>query len=244
MTTPMEPSDASSLVKRLILDLLKNPSERDKQRKIGPSGIGNPCDYCVGKALAATAESVVFRSRWWMGARIGTAIHETLEKEEEKHVEKPASYHYEALEGALIEQKVFIGTLGHGYGDIYGSADLVLVKYGILVDHKTTTKDKLKRYKLDGIPQPYVYQTMLYAMGLNKMGIKIDTITINFVCRDGSTDDDVWTYSIAYDEEKALRAWGRLEMIWDYLNGGDDMQALLDELTSADDCFICNTGGR
>lgn len=225
--------------------MLKNPSERDRQRKVGASQISQPCDYCLANALTGGGHQEP--SRWWLGARLGTAIHETLEKEEYANVDKPKSYHFEALEGALIEERITLGTIS-GYGTIGSKPDLVLTKYNHLVDHKTTTRDKLKKYKLDGVPIAYVYQTQLYAWGLNKSGVKIESITLNFICRDGSTDDDVWTYTFPYDEALALKAWERLDLIWRYITDNNNLKnpstKLIDTLESHPDCFKCNMNGR
>lgn len=223
-------------VKRLIIDLLKTPSERDKQAKVGASNISQPCDYCLGRALqGGPAEP----NRFWLGARIGSAIHAALEAEEEKHIDRPRSYHFEALEGALIEQKIHLGYV-EGYGNISSKPDLALVKHCHLLDHKTTSKAKLKNYKLSGVPKAYIYQTMLYAWGLNKQGVRIDRVSLVFICRDGSTDDDIWVYSTDYDESLAERAWARLEGIWNFLQSGGSVG----QLESDEDCFTCNFSGR
>jgi len=232
MQMPLE--DAQ--VKRLIIDLLKSPSERDQQRKVGASQISNPCDYCLGRALTG-GPSVP--NRWWLGARIGTAIHNALEAEEEKHIDRPKSYHFSALADAKIEEKIVLGTVS-GYGTVSSKPDLALVAENHLIDHKTTTKDKLKKYKLFGVPTAYVYQTQLYAWGLNKQGVKIERISLNFICRDGSTDDDIWVYSFDYDESAAVKAWTRLESIWEFLQGDGEVS----DLESHEDCFQCSVNGR
>lgn len=226
-------------IKRLILDLLKTESERDGQRMIGASEIGNPCDYCLGNRLLNKKRAP---NRYWMGARIGTAIHEALEEQERIASTDPSgqiSYKFEALEGSLIEQKITLGTI-EGYGTVRSKPDLVLVNHAHLIDHKTTTRDKIKRYKLDGVSQQYIYQQQLYAWGLNKAGIKIDRISLSFIARDGLTDDDVWVYSFDYDEATALKAWDRLTLIWKYLEAGNDVETL----ESHPDCYTCNTTNR
>lgn len=223
-------------VKRLTLDLLKTPSDRDKQRKVGASNISDPCDYCLGRALHGGPSEP---SRWWLGARIGTAIHNTLETEAEKHIDTPRSYHFDSLRGARIEERITLGVID-GYGVIGSKPDLVLVTEHHLVDHKTSTKEKIKRYKLDGVPLAYIYQTQLYAWGLNKQGTPIERISLNFIARDGTQDGDIWVTSFDYDESLALRAWNRLEMIWNFLQDG----GTLAELDSHEDCFKCNISGR
>lgn len=223
-------------VKRLVIDLLKTPSQRDKQKKVGASQISNPCDYCLGNALNGGPSTP---NRWWLGARIGTAIHAALEAEEEKHIDRPRSYHFDALEAAMIEQKITLGVI-QGYGVISSKPDLAIVKTQHLLDYKTTTKEKLKKYKLFGVPVAYLYQTQMYAWGLNKQGTKIDRISLVFICRDGSTDDDIWVYSVDYDESAAVKAWERLEKIWAFLEEGGKV----DQLASHQDCFTCSLSGR
>jgi hypothetical protein len=223
-------------VKRLILDLLKTKSERDKQVKVGASQISNPCDYCLARALHGGPSAP---NRWWLGARIGTAIHAALEAEAEKHIDRPRTYHYDALAGAKIEEKITLGYL-EGYGYVTSKPDLALVKHQHLIDHKTSTKKKIAGYKLNGVPTAYIYQTQLYAWGLNQTGIKIERISLNFIARDGTTDDDIWIYSFDYDESLALRAWNRLEGIWNFLQDG----GAVNTLESDPDCFQCSISGR
>lgn len=230
----MSLSDAE--VKRLTLDLLKSPSERDRQRKVGASQISNPCDYCLGRALHGGPSEP---NHWWLGARIGTAIHGALEYEAEKHIDTPRSYHFDALEGAVIEEKIELGFIP-GYGYINSKPDLVLVKHNHLIDHKTSTKVKIDKYKLDGVPIAYVYQTQLYAWGLNKAGTQIDRISLNFIARDGTTDEHIWVHSFDYDESLAVRAWERLESIWAFIKDGGNVN----RLNSHPDCFSCSINGR
>lgn len=225
-------------VKRLTIDLLKSPSERDKQRKVGASQIANPCDYCLGLALKVGGESKNAGNRWWLGARIGTAIHGALEAEEEKHIDRPMSYHYDALEGAQIEERIHLGVI-EGYGVIGSKPDLVLTKHNHLIDHKTSTKAKIARYKLDGVPVAYIVQTQLYAWGLNKSGVTIERISLNFIARDGTQDSDIWVTSFNYDPEIAERAWYRLEKIYSYVQDNE-----VNTLQSHEDCFDCSINGR
>ena len=218
-------------VRQLILDLLKNPGERDKQTLIGASEIGNPCDYCIANRLVKTPKA---QSKYWLGAKLGTAMHRELEHEELKHIETPENYRFEVLKGARIEQSIYLGDIP-GYGTLKSKPDLVLVSAEHLIDHKSSTRDKTKKYKLDGVPGQYYYQQQLYAWALNRSGVTITRISLAFVNRDGQTDDDIWVYSFDYDEEAALTAWHRLEGIWEYVSTGGD----IDELESDPDCFYC-----
>lgn len=219
-------------VKELALNLLKTKTDRDKQYKIGPSGIGNPCDYCVANALLGNGQGGP--GQWWLGAKLGTYTHAGLEQEVLKHVVEAQSPEFKALEGAVAEQRLYITTI-EGYGDIHGNADLSLVT-GNLIDWKTTKKDTIKKYRLDGVPRAYYVQQNLYAYGWNQMQPgTIQRCSLVFIARDGSGDQDVHVMSWDYDEQCVEEALNRLRGIWGYLQSGGDT----DSLESHDDCFYC-----
>lgn len=219
-------------IKQLTLDLLKSKTKRDKQTKIGPSGIGNPCDYCLALSLGAGQYSDT--NKWWMGARIGTAIHHLMEREINKHIVTPMSPEFNVLKDANVEARLYITHL-EGYGNIYGNSDLRLTTDN-LIDWKTTTRDKMKRYRLDGIPESYVIQQMLYAYGWNQIEEgAVSRCSLVFIARDGTSDADVLVVSFDYDPEVVQKALNRLREVWDYLRNGGDV----DKLASDDHCFMC-----
>lgn len=219
-------------VKWLVIDLLRNKSERDLQAKIGASEIGNPCDYCVANRLLGKKQK---DNQYWLGAKLGTSMHNELEAEASKFLVRSIDYKFRPLEGALLEHKIELGTID-GYGTVKSKPDVVLTKHNHLLDYKSSLKKKVAKYKLDGVPMQYIYQQQLYAWGLNKAGIKITRISLVFVNRDGSGDDDVWIYSFDYDESLALKAWDRLSLLWKWLEAGHDIETL----QSDPGCFYCN----
>jgi hypothetical protein len=219
-------------IKELALSLLKAKTKRDKQSKIGPSGIGNPCDYCLAMALLGGGQ--YRESPWWLGARMGTAMHGLLEHEANKHIHTPELPEFNALKDANTETRLFVYHLD-GYGSIYGSSDLRLTTDN-LIDWKSSTKDKIKRYKLDGVPQQYVIQQMLYAYAWNIIEPgAVERCSLVFVARDGSGDNDVWVCSFDYDSQVALDALNRLRVMWEWLQSGGDP----DTLESHAECFTC-----
>ena len=223
-------------VKYLVLDMLKRESARDKQRMVGASNIGNPCDYCLAHAVAGTGGGK--SNPFWLGARIGTAIHAALEEQAELHIDTPLEHKFNALRGAKIEQKIVLGTIP-GYGTIKSKPDLVLVEHNHLLDYKGSTKAKMQKMRATNtVPIQYEYQQQLYAWGLNREGIQVDRISLVFIARDGSGDGDVWVHSFDYDEDKAVKAWERLEGIVAYIHefGVEG----IDNLDSHPDCWYCS----
>lgn len=222
------------------LALLKRPSERDQQRLVGASNISNPCTFCLGQDMLGAPEGV---NRFWMGARIGTAIHETLEKEILAH--RPETQ---------PEYRVTIGEIP-GYGLIKSTTDWYVEPDAR--DFKTTTKAKLEMIKRALLDPPdefdlskviearhktngYKNQLDLYGMGLENAGFKVETCTIIFICRDGSTDNDIWDWSQEYSRERAETIFDRAKRLWQYLEEGNDPQAL----KSAQGCYPCMVEGR
>lgn len=223
-------------LKRLMLDLLTTPSKRTKQKTIGASGIGNPCPYCLAQSLLGGQGqlSVAKKSPYWLGAKIGDAIHKLLETEGLKHKQQAQHPYFQALVGASFEETIYIGTIP-GYGDIYSTPDLYIDSENHLVDYKTSKRSKVQEYLVAGVPVQYLYQVQLYAMALEAMGKRVDKISFVFINRDGVGDNDVNVISLNYDPTLAKEAWDRVELAWQWLVAGNDP----DTLPSDPNCFVC-----
>lgn len=216
-----------------MLDLLKTQKARDKQRTIGASAIGDPCAYCLAQTLL-NAQSQT--GQYWLGAKIGDAIHALLELEAMKHLlEKTGKF--KALFGARLEKSVYIGTIP-GYGDIWSTPDLYLTAENHLVDYKTSKRTKVETYRATGkLPIRYIYQVMLYARALIEAGFSVDRISFVFINRDGTSDRDVVVFSMDYDAALANEAWDRVVAAWAWLEAGGDPETL----PSDPDCYVCNS---
>jgi len=195
--------------------------------------MGNPCDYCLAHALLATRGNPV--QRYWLGARIGTAIHMLLEKQELKHVVKPQGKQFKALKGALVEQTIKLGVIP-GYGEIWSTPDLFLVAENHLIDHKTSKRAKVEGYVLSGdVPVQYQYQGQLYARALEDAGYTVEKISFVFINRDGVGDNDIRVMTYDYDRSMADEAWDRVVAAWQWLEAGGDPETL----PSAPGCYVC-----
>jgi hypothetical protein len=230
----------------LTVRLFKLETERDKQKKVGASQISDPCSYHLAKALIGAPETP---SKYWLGGKIGTAVHSFIEES----IDKADIADFPELEGCVVEQKINLGELPE-YGTINSKPDLMLVKHDHLIDWKTSSRDKMKKMRrvLDALENgepvkdsgsyatlmKYVAQMQLYAWGLNRGGTPVDGCSLVFINRDGTTEADIWTHTFDYSEEFALAIWGRLENLWGQIQSGVDLESIEKDA----DCFKCAMG--
>ena len=230
-------------VKELALSLFLQASSRDSQKKVGASDFSDPCEYHLASKLAG-AESPAFK--YWMGAKIGTAVHEFLEE----RIPTSDFELYPEFASAVIEQKIELGELPN-YGTISSKPDLALVEGQHLIDWKTSNRKKSKALQaviFEGKEDPessytlkrYFAQVQIYAWGLNKSGTPIDGCSLVFINRDGTYDPDVWTWTFDYDEDFAIQIWDRLVRIWSELEAGKP----LEEFPTQEHCFNCKVFGE
>lgn len=222
-------------ITEITLSLLKQESDRDKQQKIGASDLSDPCAYHLAKKLLGIPEAPF---KYWLGAKIGTATHSFLEDAISKS-DLPE------MASAIVEEKIFLGTLD-GYGDIHSKPDLVLVDDKHLIDWKTSTRDKTRKYQRVVFGesqdasvmyslQKYYTQAQIYAWGLNNSGKPIDACSLVFINRDGTMDTDIWSYTFDYEPDHAEMAWKRLETIWANLGINPDPE----QFDREGECFKC-----
>lgn len=225
-------------IKDLTVSLFKLKSDRDKQHKVGASNISDPCTRHLAHALNGTPETDI---KYWMGGKIGTAIHGFLEHSIDVSDEPIFS-------DAIVEHKITLGEID-GYGTVSSKPDLVLPSVHHLIDWKTTSRSKVKKLQnlVDGVKedpesaytlQKYVGQTQLYAWGLNNLGIQIDSASLVFINRDGTYDNDIWSFTVDYDESFALSLWDRVSNLWAALQDG----AHPNDYPETKYCFKCSVG--
>lgn len=225
-------------IQEIAVSLFKQESERDKQKKIGASDFSDPCSYHLAKKLLGHPEDPM---KYWLGGKIGTAVHSFLEDA----ITKADLEQLPELKGCIVEEKIHIGELD-GYGIISSKPDLVMVEGNHLVDWKTSTRDKTRKMQkvLFGESKDasvtyslkkYYTQAQIYAWGKNNAGLPIDACSLVFINRDGTTENDVWSYTFDYDESHAKMAWDRLVAIWTALQSNPDPK----QFESDPDCFKC-----
>jgi hypothetical protein len=228
----------NSRIKEITLSLLQQKSERDEQKLIGASDFSDPCTYHLAKKLLRTPENP---QKYWLGAKIGTGVHTLLEDA----ITKADLDLLPELKSAVVEQKIYLGEL-EGYGTISSKPDLVMIDDKHIVDWKTSTRDKSRKMqrvlfedaKLSDVQytlEKYYNQTHAYAWGENNAGIEIDGCSIVFVNRDGTTENDIWTWTFDYKPEYAQMIWDRLVAVWQGLVENPDPE----QYDRHPECFKC-----
>lgn len=229
---------SAAQIKEATVGLFLQESDRDKQKKVGASQISDPCTRHLAHALV---QSELEPQKYWMGGKIGTAIHGFIES-------AIAVSPNAIFADAIVEQKILLGDVP-GYGTVSSKPDLVLPSNRLLVDWKTTSRAKIKKIQnfVDGLKndeesaytvQKYLGQANLYAWGLNNAGTPIDDIALVFINRDGTYENDIYVLPTEYDEEFAVGLWQRLQNLWSELQDG----AHPNDYQGHAKCYKCSIG--
>ena len=210
---------AKSDLKLRVINEITKGTERDKQKRIGPSGLGNPCPRCLGRELLGTSDDRDFSLYPW----IGTAVHAYLEDNTFKDAEH--------------ELKLYVGDVP-GYGPINGTTDIYFPDEGIIGDWKIVGLKKIKEYRSKGVPIQYRYQTQVYGRGCELAGKLVESVAIIFIPRDSGNVNDIWIHEEEYQPEMAEAVLARAGKIYEIVQ-----QDGWEGLPSDEDCWNCNYGG-
>lgn len=211
-------------LKAEVIAQITQGTERDKQKRAGPSNIANPCPQCVGRSLAGAPEDRDFSLYPW----IGTAVHAYLENN--------------TFPDAEHELKLFVGEVA-GYGEIYGTTDMYIIVQdpvtgeltAYVLDWKIVGLKKIKSYIVNGPPEQYRYQANLYGRGIELAGKHVDKIAICFIPRDSGNVNDIFIFEEEYQPELAEAALHRAGLIYEIAQTDG-----WESLPSDDDCYQCN----
>lgn len=229
----------SEIYDNIIRELTK-PSERDKQRKVGPSELGDMCERCLAEKLLGVHQE---EKTYPLAPMIGTAFHLYLENTI-------------GLEGYLKETRVTVGEI-EGYGEIRGTADGFDVSTGHVVDYKVLSKKKIKAFSsatffdedrnpefysdsmTEGQIKKYYYQMQLYGLGMENAGYEVNHTSLILFPRD-ATIESVTTAThelcFKYNREAALAVLERANEIFKWATNNPDN---LGELDSHSGCYFC-----
>lgn len=200
-TCEVDPNVSVTDIYTIITDSITN-MPRSQQKRIGPSEIGHPCDRRIGHKLAGTPE-VNARGVAWK-PYVGTAIHEQMADLFAKHeIARFGDGSDDTVSPRWhVEERVTVGEIDGT--PIVGSCDLFDSAYGVVHDHKFTSKNQIVRnYRPKGPGSQYRVQAHLYGRGFARQGYDVRHVSILFATRDGEYSDRyVWTEP--YDEQVAI----------------------------------------
>lgn len=224
-----------------ILHQLSKPSARDKQRKVGPSELGDLCELCLAEKLIGVHKE---EKTYPLAPMIGTAFHAYLEDTVN-------------LDYYLKESKVTVGEI-KGYGKITGTADGFDTKTGHVVDYKVVSMKKIKAFssatffKADKNPEffsdsmtegqlkKYYYQMMLYGLGMERLGYNVKYASLILFPRDctvQSVIDASHELCFKYNPDAGRAVLNRAQHIYKWATNNTDK---LNELESFEGCYYCN----
>lgn len=199
---PVGPNPAAATLKQSLAEIVlwhEHNSPRSRQRAIGPSEVGDPCDRRIAYRIGGTTPVNTFADPW--PAIVGTAIHNWLES---------AVIRYQNHTGDrswLTEQRVSPDPL------VSGRSDNFHIPTGTVVDYKTTNTDTMRKLRKGDPPSPgYVTQINLYGLGHERAGREVRNVALVYYPRSGWLDDAFVWYA-PYDRSIAHRALDRLYRI-------------------------------
>lgn len=227
--------------------LLTARSERDKQRRVGPSGLGKCCDLCLGEDLMGIKRPGE-NEKTPIAPLLGTAFHLLCEKRS-RDTEREAEI--------LVEQSVHVGDVG-GYGPIKGTLDRFDIEAEEVMDWKLVSLKKRDAFKrlyrksqrngFDAVIKDYgaaqflqyYIQLCLYGKGMEDQGYDVSTVSLLLLPRDATVhvvESELTALSMPYDRDLAVYALGRAGLIYKKARESDDLITTLD---SAPECFYCS----
>lgn len=227
--------------------ILTARSERDKQRRVGPSGLGKCCDLCLGEDLMGI-ERPGENEKTPIAPLLGTAFHLLCEKRS-RDMEREAE--------VLVEQPVHVGDV-RGYGPIKGTLDRFDIEAGEVMDWKLVSLKKrdtfMRLYRksqrdgFDAIVEDYsaaqflqyYIQLCLYGKGMEDRGYYVNNVTLLLLPRDATVhvvESELTTLQMPYNRDLAIYALGRAGLIYKKAKESDD---LITDLDTAPECFYCN----
>jgi hypothetical protein len=210
---------------------------RSQQERIGPSGLGDPCDRSLVYGLAGRRPPRRPYSGW--KATVGTAGHAWMEAQ---FIAENERLGYQRF---LTEQRVNVGSI---LGEpVPGTMDLYDVFEASVHDWKFVGPRMLKSYRSGGPGEKYRRQSFLYGAGMAALGHEVREVAIVFMPRDGELSS-MWSWRAPFDQgvadETLDRANGLALRLRDEFGGDPDEASKAFEDCDEDFCEWCRGGRR
>jgi hypothetical protein len=201
-TQPHLGCNSPAVVFSEILDELRNDivyAPRSLQKRIGPSGLGDPCPRgLIGEMFNLHKPPEPPNLRAW----VGTSIHQQLERIIARSPLQLAGDEPRYL----LERKVNVGSIGGV--DITGSVDCFDVLSGTVIDYKSKSHTRLQEHRRHGPGQVYRVQGHCYGLGMRNLGYHVNQVMFIYLPRDGLFADITY-HAETFDPQIAFDALAR-----------------------------------
>jgi hypothetical protein len=228
--TPWASRYASEL-RRVVVEQASG-SARSRQRHLGPSELGVPCDRQVVGKLAGVPVTNHVVDPW--PSIVGTAVHAWLadaftdENARRGHVRW------------LAEQRVTPHPDHSGTADLYDAAETAVV------DHKVLGESSMAKVRgASGPPVKYVIQLLLYGKGYRNLGLPVTRVALAAYPRTAASLDGLYVWERAtgpQDDaliEEVFALTDRRKALAEELISGLKTFADIPISTDDDECFFC-----
>lgn len=194
---PVMSPEAEEL-KRTLTDIItwaEKHRPRSLQVELGPSDLGSACDRRIGYKIAEIPEVNGFMDPWT--TFVGSAIHSRLQESIDTWGHVNGGHRFMTEQEARLDEFV------------QAHPDLLDVEKNMVVDHKSTTTDSIKKMRAgEPINPGYQIQVHLYGLAFERLGHRIDKVALAFYPRAGRLRD-MFCWVDDYDRDVALVALQR-----------------------------------
>ena len=219
-----EPSPPPSTLADMRDALIRhdNSRPRSRQRRLGPSELGTPCDRQIAMKLAGVRQKA--RGLAW-APLLGTAWHRTMEDVLAEENARLARERY-LIEFPLSVEDGAAPEPDDGTGPIRGHGDAYDLDTDCVIDWKltgTTARRKARRVRVPNeqlVSPEYRVQGHVYGYGYKRAGFKPRWVRVVMFARSHDFEESTeWTER--YREDVALDALGRYYRLRDTVTNGD-----------------------
>ncbi|WP_026127719.1 hypothetical protein [Nocardiopsis lucentensis] len=203
--------DSSEGIRRMLTEIILDASTnapRSRQRRIGPSEVGDPCPRRLAYKLMDWPAANDGGDPW--PSIVGTATHDWLANALERHNRQTGTKRF------LVEERVHVDDSSVSGYRLSGSCDAYDTATHTVIDHKVVGDSVMRKYKTEGVREQYRIQANLYGLGWENAGYTPQTVALAFYPRGGMLGG-LWVWTDVYDRTVALDALKRLGTIRDAL---------------------------
>jgi hypothetical protein len=184
-----------------ILQRHQADQPRSRQRRIGPSQIGEPCDRALAYRLAGVPEVRDEGLKW--APLVGTWAHAGIAEALHQENARLGRQRY------MVEQRVTVSEeLGIG-----GTVDCYDTDTGEIIDWKLTGRTRVDHYRRHGPGEVYRTQVQLYGLGWHNAGQTPRSVRLALLPKWSRSLLDGYEWAEPFDPDVAQAALTRLRRL-------------------------------